>query len=238
MQQLPSSLCAEIGGLLVEEVDMLATCQLPGQRVVMLSGATSLVPSPAMMRTLLKADARAFQSALAQAAGPSETKWAFTQVEGELISGALNAASDWDVLMLGYRRMNKVTGSIVFLQSSGAPTTKMIDIPQRFSDQLDAKRVTFLVKEATDETVPDRNATTTQFETLEHALTALARKNAQAVVVNLGDGPVRNHSDLLRLLEAARCPVIVFGATDRKALLDHSIHIPPHPSKVGPRNGS
>ncbi len=57
------------------------------------------------------------------------------------------------------------------------------------------------------------------------------RTNAQAVLVDLTEGPIRSPDDLARLLEVSRCPLIVFGTSNTNTMLEHSTQIPPPPGK-------
>jgi hypothetical protein len=236
VQQLPEGFCAGLGGILVEEQELLATCQIPDQRIVLLSGTTSSAPSNSQIQTLLKADARAFQKLLARTARPRDNAWAFTRDTGELVSTALRAAASWDILVLGYRQIHKVPGKVIILQTSAPTSDKIQETSRRLSNHSPSGQITFSVKTITDEVTSSLSSKSLQFDTLDDALTALTRQNAQAVLVDLRRGPVRNQHDLLRLLEAARCPVVVFGASRTNPLLEHNTQILPHTAKVGSDN--
>jgi hypothetical protein len=227
VQKLPSSFCAGLGGLLVEEVDIFTACEIPDQRIVLSSGKTALAPNLSQLRTLLNADARAFRRLLAQASRPGATQWAFMQDKGELVRTALQAATGWDVLVLGYRQTSKVLGKVILLQKSGPPSENVQEAFSRLSHRLAGEPIVFSIKENGDEAVSAQTSNTIQFKTLDDALRVLARTNAQAVVVDFARGPIHNQNDLLRLLEAARCPVFVFDASNPSSVLENSMQIPP-----------
>ncbi len=237
IRRLPKALCASIGGVLIEDEDMLSACHIPDRRIVLLSGVTTLAPSLSQVRTLLKADARAFRHSLAQTADQSGKEWVFAQDKGELVSTALRAAAGWDVLVLGYRHLHKVRGRVVLLERSGSTKDETREASRQFSTQLSADHIVFSIREDGDRTtqaIPSNN--TIQFDTFDESLNALARTNAQAVLVDLRQGPVRNQSDLKALVEAARCPVIVFGASTIQGLLEHTTQITPKPDSNGYTN--
>jgi hypothetical protein len=234
VQQFPSGFCAGLGGILVEEVELLATCRIPDQRIILLSGMTSPAPSVPQVRTLIKADARAFQKLLAHTTRPHDTEWEFSQEKGELVSTALRAAASWDVLVLGYRQLHKVPGKVILLQTSGGSSSEMKAASLGLSNHLRVEPVTFSVKANIDGAVNTPSSNALQFETLDGALAALTRQNAQTVLVDLKHGPVRNHYDLLHLLEVARCPVVVFGASNANLLLEHNTQILPSLAKTEP----
>ena len=236
--RLPDGSLAGLGGVLVEESDMLATCQIPRQRVVSASGVTATAPSLAQVRALLKADAKAFQQSLARTADPTGAGWVFAQDSGELVGTALRAAKDWDVLVIGHRKVHRIPGKIVSLESPHTLPDAVSEVSDRLAKRLSADRIVFSVEPAGGEMTAPQSSDRFRFETLDRAIEALARMNAQAVLLDLARGPVRTPADLARLLEAARCPLVVFGASGMNAMLEHSTHIPSAPDRNGRNDGS
>ncbi len=231
--RLPGGFLAGLGGVLVEESDMLATCQIPRQRVVSASGATTMAPSLSQVRALLKADARAFQQSLARTADPTGADWVFAQDKGELVGTALRAATGWDILVIGYRQVHQIPGKIVVLESAHSPQDALAEVSDRLSKHLSADRIVFSVDTEGDKMTAIQPSDTFQFESLDQALKALTRTNAQAVLIDLAHGPIHHLVDLARLLEFARCPLVVFGTSGMNALLQHSTQIPPVPGRNG-----
>jgi hypothetical protein len=229
VQYLQGNFCAGLGGILIEDADMLATCEIPDQRIVLPSGTTAQAPNPSKVRTLFKADARAFRNLLAHTAGSRKTDWAFIQDKGELVTTALRVARDWDVLILGYCQLHNVPGKIVLLQSSGPSSDAMTQASRMLAKYIPNALTTFTVDKNTHVSPTASASNAFQFDTLPEALATLTRTNAQAVLVDLKRSPLSDHNDLLRLLEVARCPVIVFGTSNLPALLEHNTHIPPKP---------
>lgn len=219
-----------LGGILVEEVTTLAICEIPNKFVVSRSGATVRAPDKIQLRNLMAADARAFRESLSRTAMTTGTNSVFTQEAGELISTALRAAVGWDILVIGYRRFNAVPGKIVLLEGSGVATGEMNQAAALLARQFSVGQVVFSVDpEFTDQNAA-HNPMHRHFMTLQQAVTALARTNAQAVLVDLVDGPLRNADDLARLLDVARCPLIIFGASNVHTLSEHSTHVPATPT--------
>jgi hypothetical protein len=238
VEHLPGDFRAGLGGVLVEEVGTLATCQIPHQRVVLVSGTTTLAPSLAQMQTLLRADARAFQESLARTANPTGAHWVFAQDKGELVGASLRAAQGWDVLVIGYRQVHKIPGKIIVLESTGQSSDAMAKTSNRLSHQLSADRIVYSVGAYVDMPTRMPHSDTLQFGSLEDALKAVARTNAQAVLVDLNHGPIHNPDDLARLLEVARCPLFVFGTSGMNTMLEHSTQIPPISDNMGRDGGS
>lgn len=222
VERLAETLNTELGGVLVEE-NTLELCRLPNQRVVQSSGETTHAPNRAQVRTLMQADARAFRQLLAKAAHPSRPFGFFTQERGDLVPTALQTAAGWDLLIIGHRRVHKMRGKIVVLGSQGPDETAMDTMAVRLSDKLRTQKIQFAIQTAR----VSEAAGVIQLKTLGETLGALSRLNAEAVLLDLRTGIVQDQTDLARVVEAARCPVIVFGVAPNQARLTHSIHIPP-----------
>ncbi|WP_373028105.1 hypothetical protein [Sulfitobacter sp.] len=235
IKQLPIGFCAGLGGILVEELDLLATTGIPDRRVILSSGKATTAPTQSQLRMLWKADARAFRELLAHVSGPYGTQSVFMQDKGDLVRTALRAAVGWDVLVLGYRQIHRIPGKVIHLKMSGTVGDQQ-GASDRFSHLLSPEPVVFSINESPDEPLGADPSTPFKFRSLDDALAALARMNAKAVLVDFGRGPIRGQDDLLRLLEAARCPVIVFDASRPPALLEHSTQFPPAPANGGPQN--
>ncbi|WP_298863912.1 hypothetical protein [uncultured Sulfitobacter sp.] len=229
VRHLQGNFSAGLGGVLIEDVDMLNTCQIPDRRIILSSGTTARAPSLSKIRTLLQADARAFRHLLAQTAGPHDTNWAFSREAGELVSTALHAAQGWDVLVLGYRKAHSAPGKIVLLQTSAGSSEKITEAFRRLSKNMPDASITLSVG---PDAPPNRQVSNSHYyETFPEAMAALSRTNARALLVDLDNSPLHDHNDLLRLLEAARCPIIIFHPSRMPALLAHSTQIPPTQQK-------
>lgn len=225
VERMADGFQAGLGGVLVEE-ETLEICRIPNQRIVQSSGATTRAPNLEQVRRLMQADARAFRQSLARAAGPTGADWVFSQDKGELVQASLHAAAGWDVLIIGYRKVNRLPGKIVLLQGASSTLDEMREVSARMSDRLSAARIVYSVGAGSGSGPSVTASDTLHFDTLESSLKALARTNAQAVLVDLRHGPLQTQSDLARVLEASRCPVIVFGTSATNRALEHTIQIP------------
>ena len=233
VDRLAVAFCAGLGGVLVEEVNTLAICQIQNKRIVLANGTTMLAPSQSQVRTLLDADARAFRQSLARTAKATGADWVFAQEAGDLVNTALRTAAGWDILVIGYRHVHAINGKIILLETSSSASVEMGEAAKLLSRQFSVDQVVFSVNHGEVGKDSVRSSGTSHFATLDEAMRALARTNAQAVLVDLSRGPVRNADDLARLLEVARCPLIVFGASGAHAMLENSVHIPPAPNNGG-----
>lgn len=221
VELLPETFRADLGGVLVEEVDILAACQIPDQRIVLIDGTTTLAPSLSQVHTLITADARAFQNSLASMTKSPEASWVFAQDKGALVDTVLKAALGWDILVIGYRQIHNIPGKVVVLKSATIPSDELDETSNQLSKRLAADQIVFIIGEgrASDSTL--------SFATLDDALKKLARMNAQVVLLDLTHGPVYTLDDLAQVLEHARCPLILTGMSGMTALLENNTIIPP-----------
>jgi hypothetical protein len=237
VERLPATLRAALGGVFVEEKHIFATCRLPNQRVVTNSGMTLLAPNPAQIRTMLHAEARAFRQSLKDAGGNDVSGDLFLRQEGELVGTALRVAKGWDILVVGYRPVHAMRGNIILLRGAGPLRDQMRLASQSLAQQHATQCVSFQFDPDTsaDSLLPP--SPNQNFQSLDAVLHTLARTNANAVLVDLRDGPIQSPEDLARILEAARCPLIVFGASHPIGSLEHSIQVPPDPAYKGRMDG-
>ena len=235
VERLPHPLFSGLGGLLIAEPEMFVACQIPRQRVVLPSGTTVLAPAVAQLRLLLQADARAFQDAISRTAESAHASWVFEQDQGDLISTSLRAASGWDVLLMGYRRFHAKTGKVIVLTNAGPINDEMNRMSERLAREFAADRVVFSIAAPTSASDTAQKPASYRFETLDDCMHALARTNGLAVLLDLSRGPVCSQRELTRVLDAARCPVMVFGASTATATLEHSTQIPAAQTSGPPR---
>ena len=222
---------ATLGGLLIEESEALALCHIPNQRVISPSGALAIAPSPTQLRTMIEADAKAFRRSLAQISDPVGARWTFEQSMGDLVQTLLQASQNWDIIIIGHRSIHPVGGKIALLTSSTSEEDALISFSAKLAQRLSAERIIFSVGQ-----IAGKVTNQLALPTLQRALAELAKTNAQAVLVDLANGPICNATELRQLLEVARCPVFVFGANLSQPQLDHSTHTPPAPDTESGRN--
>ena len=220
------------GGLLVEESDALALCQIPNQRIVSASGSLVLAPSLSQVRTLIEADAKAFRRSLAQVAGFTPARWTFEQSIGDLVQKSLQASTGWDIVIFGHRNIHPIGGKIVLLQSSTSVNDDLFAFSNELARRLAAEHVIFSVGQS-----PGNARKPNAFDTIKDALASLGRINAQAVLVDMSHGPIHTSVELRQLLAVSRCPVFVFEATLTDHELEHSTQIPPAPNTESSAGG-
>ena len=196
-EKMSAALTLDFGGLLIEDSDAVGAAGSPRARLVTSTGV--LVPGPTAERAgmIARAEARAFRAALSRLAAARGVGWSFETRTGELVSGLIGEAQGWDLLAIGYRQIRRPSGRIILLGTEGGGGGEADTVVDALAAALGA-RVERLP-------LPDDDA----------ALDRLSRSHAAAVVVDLSDGVGLNEDALRRLIDAARCPVLIVGAGPR-----------------------
>lgn len=193
-EKMSAALTLDLGGLLIEDTDATGS---PRARLVTSTGV--LVPGPTAEQAVMiaRAEARAFRAALSRLAAARGVGWSFETRTGELVSGLIGESQGWDLLAIGYRQIRKPSGRIILIGTEGGGGGEADTVVDALAAAPGA-RVERLPW-------PDDGAT----------LDRLSRSHAAAVVVDLSGGDVPTEDALRRLIDAARCPVLIVGAGPR-----------------------
>lgn len=232
IEQVIRELRPNLGGLLVEETAWETLCDLPKQRVISDSGQMIVAPTRAQVSTLIEADARAFRTSLAKLAALVDAPWTFQRDVGDLVRTSLETGMASDILVFAHRHIHPVAGQVVLLSSSVAAKNVTM-LSQSLARRLRTRHLAMVVG-GTEGAKADQAE---RFETLDDALSRLAKVNTQAVFLDLAHGPVQSPGQLRQLLDAARCPAFVFETRGAARTLAHSTHIPPAPNEKSRTRG-
>ncbi len=196
-----------LGGMLIVDQMALALCRIPNQRIITGTGAMAISPSPSRVTALIEADAKAFRKSLAELADPIGAKWLFEQTMGNLVTDVLRARSAWDVIVFGHRKTYNARGKIVVISRGGTQSDEMSAFADTLAGQKVAERVDLVVGDSSI-----TGAAPPAVGSFGAAIASLSRMSPQAVLIDLSTGLVKDTGNLQDLLDAARCPVFVFGA--------------------------
>lgn len=218
-QNLVESLSAEFGGVLFEETLVADLATRPGQRVVTYGGSVTPAPSAARLRAMIDHDIKAFREALRRFATLHRRAWSFEHRQGDMIAGICAAADGWDILLLGNVPQPVSQARVVLVAPSNGTAEDARGVARKLAQDLKADFVTVAVQEPA---TAHGGALTWADES--GLLKWLSRASASAIVLDATAGPFRSQTQLRRLVDAARCPVLVLGAqgmipetTDAKA---------------------
>ncbi|WP_137700648.1 hypothetical protein [Marimonas lutisalis] len=183
---------ADLGGVFLEEELFAELDEGPYSAFVSVWGTVQA--SPARLRAVLESEGKAFRKALGELTGAAEADLSFRRHRGEHVASLCTLARGWDIVVLGYAAPRPAR--LVIIQI-GAPGPSAGDGPG-LADIL-AKRMGAQIL-----TAPDGDEAT--------LLRWLNRTRAMAVVLDMRHGPIRDQAQLRRLVDAARCPVLITGA--------------------------
>ncbi|MBW4706195.1 hypothetical protein KX928_00180 [Roseobacter sp. YSTF-M11] len=226
-QRMTEGIARSLGGLLVDDDDTRAACAIPNRRIVSASGALLITPSPSQMHTLMNADANAFQQLLKKTADLAAVDWSFERQMGDLIDTATRVATGWDALIFGYRSSHSFAGKVIMFDPLTPDDGQLLGLSHMLASHLRADLIAFGVGPLAVQARGEEHPTKVLFDTVEDAIAALDRTNAQVVLIDLFRGPVRDAEQLKRVLAASRCPVVVLGASSLVATVEHKMHVPP-----------
>lgn len=228
VDRIVATLPAELGGVFVDEDLMADLVRWPGQRIVTSAGSLMVPPSGAEIRTLMESDARAFRNKLAAIARARSLKWSFERRGGDLIRRAFEAATGWDILLLGHREMHRRPGQVVVATVDPPGSERAGNLAGELAQALKTEVLALsipMARHGSEVPGPYRIAV----EDTSALFARLGRINAAAVVIDLAASPVQTEDQLRQLLEAARCPVVVLGAEQFRPSIEHSTIIPQAP---------
>ncbi|WP_397543984.1 hypothetical protein [Roseovarius salis] len=194
---------AELHGLLVRDEGILTAAGRPRARVVTYSGDQASAISRTEMLRAYEADARRFEERLTGLARTARVAARFNALEGRLSEVVLQSSGQGDVVILGFRRAMRDSGSVVLVLGKGHQ-------PPAFAAPLAAglgKRLVVLC--ASDEDRPaalHSEFETRRFHDREELLRQLETLSPAAVIIAADPGTLPATG---RVLDAARCPVVV-----------------------------
>ena len=204
---------AELGGLLLEDAEFEQIVATPHQRIITAEGTFLAAPTQAQIRRAVAGDARAFRASLERVASGLAINWSFAQRSGALFPLLREAASDWDLLVIGHRGIHRRAGRVVVIQPLSADTPEVRGLIEGLAGALRAEILQVVAAPEHDRGGGGMADPATE----DQMLARIGRLNAAVVVVDATAGPLRTEDQLRHLLDAARCPVLVFGAAGIQA---------------------
>ena len=193
---------AQLSGLLSSH-EFAEYAVTAGQQIVSATGSFVDIPSPRHAHGIAAGEARAFRRALAEVADKDTRDWTFRSLSGELISEVCGLAAPEDVVLLGRRPICRSEGRVLLIGS---------DTSRRQSARALAERMALALMTAVREIEVRRGG--------NDVLRTVDRSHAALVVADFREGPLKKESELRALFEAARCPVVILGASEIRSSND------------------
>ena len=202
----------EIHGCLVTDEAILASVAHPRARAVAYSGHSLTKVTSKTMHAAFRSDARLFKDRLLRAARQASLDSKFSEASGRLTGVLQDKAKAGDLIVFGFRRAIRDGDRVVLVAGDTPPDTDLLNLGVQLSATLGKRLTLFTVPEFTAEITSRLSelAVTTYdllpFTGNEELLVELDRMSPSAVVLGLG---ASDHPSVMRLVDAARCPVIV-----------------------------
>jgi hypothetical protein len=170
------------------------------QRLVAVSGQLQTIPSPADWKRSDGRDAQALRQRIAALAAERAAAWRSEVATGDLVACACGAVAGEDILLLCQRPLLRLRGQVLVLGAAGTPDTEPL------------RTLAHALAQASGTTVSEIDAGSAAAG-LAGALDQVDRSPASAILLDLSRSPGMSEDDLRRLVAAARCPVVVIGAS-------------------------
>lgn len=177
------------------------------QKIVTSSGRQLSLPTPEVARKYALRESREFRQLLTTVAEQRSVTCEIIETATDIVGGVCATATSGDVAILAQRSDTRRAGPVLLIQGGGASEDSG---PRVFAGALASQL------SAPFNSLPEWTA-----QSALDILGRIDRSNARAIIVD-STGEIWNRRDLRWLLNAARCPVVVFGSlrADPDALSD------------------
>lgn len=201
----------ELHGLLVSDEAILTAVEGPQSLTISYSGTRVAIDNAEAMRQAFRADAEHFQRRLLQLARGASLGHAFSQASGRMPRAAADIAGHGDLIVYGFRRSRGSEDGVVLI-ARDEPQSRLIELAGRLASALGQPLVVFAAKDQANRIagmLDDIGIESAQVQALASGQSVLAELELirpAAVLIGPG-GP--EAASIERLIDAARCPVIV-----------------------------
>ncbi|RKT28247.1 hypothetical protein BXY70_3607 [Roseovarius halotolerans] len=190
---------ADLHGVLVADEAIMAAASTPRARCIGFGGAQVIEVTAARMEAAFRADARRFEQQLQRAAQAASLATAFRQMQGRLATALDQGAGTGDVLIYGFSRDPGSTDCVALVVGAAPPAPRFAALAAQLSQKTGKPLLIFAPPGIGG---PD----VITCDSPEALLARLERHRPAAVI---GAAPRADLPLVARLLDAARCPLIL-----------------------------
>ncbi|HKL55246.1 hypothetical protein [Marivita sp.] len=190
---------ADLHGVLVADEAIMAAASTPRARSIGFTGAQVVEVTSARMQAAFRADARRFERQLQHAAQAASLAAAFRQMQGRLVTALDQGAGAGDVLIYGFSRDPGSTDCVALIAGASPPAPGLAALAARLAQEAGKPLLTFAPPGPGG---PD-------IVTCDGPEALLARLERHRPAAVIGAAPRAELPPLARLLDAARCPLIL-----------------------------
>lgn len=209
----------ELQAILIEEDAVYGLSALPSARVTPVGGLTRPV-TPEAMIAAFKRDATAYEKAIREGAAKRAIRWSFEKRRGEFPVVLSHDLSTGDLIIFGYQVLRRGPGELMVVDYANDMDVSLVELASEVAQEMqrplhvvllrNSPEAAILVSEhsrsrmqrlATNLTIMDKQ------ENIETLLDTIRRGRVATVVIS---ATLARDIGIERLLDAARCPVIVY----------------------------
>lgn len=204
----PSDLIGLMAGDISQALDEI----LPAGGLVTPSGRLVATPGREQMAKLIESEQRAFRRSLAALAGALSAGWAFETRPGTLEQALAAWHEDWDVLLLGHRKLHRRRGPVALVCGAVFKDDEAAQLALSLAAAMETNVLALEVDrpgKGIGEGALAAQTTRVSFANSAALLAYLDRANVSAVVLDWSSGPFSTIGMLREVQEAARCPLVV-----------------------------
>ena len=203
----------ELVGLLVEEQAVHFHASMPFARTVATPGTTREEITAKKMQDAFARDAREFEARLRMLGEQENLSWSFRTMHGKLrIKGESEATAE-DFLILGGHLSRSHKSAILVVFGPHADPA-LVDLSTQIASDTDHPIIALVAADETTGAIQEPNfppalhTKTLAYGDNDALFRLVGRTGAAALIIS---AECRQRCDLERLIEAARCPVIIAG---------------------------
>lgn len=218
---LAESIQAEIQAILIEEDAVHYLSALPRTRVTPVGGTTQPVTPEAMIEAFRR-DAAAYEKAVRERAAKRALRWSFEMRRGEfpvVLSGDLSAG---DLIVFGYQALRNESGEILVVDYANDMDVSLVELAANVARERQLPLHVVLVRKSPDAAILVSEHSRSRMQRLATNLTIMDQHdNLGALMQMIRRGRVATvmisatlagDIGINQLLDAARCPVIIYGS--------------------------
>ena len=216
---LAESIKGELQAVLIEEEAVFSLSARPAARVTLSGGMSRPVTAQAMMDAFQR-DAAAFEKAVRETAAKRAVDWSFETRRGEFPVALNHNLTTGDLIVFGYQVPGRLPGEFLVVDYTNDLDVSLIELAANVAHEMKRPLHVVLLRKSPDHAIKVSDHARSRMEQLAVNLTILDQDNSQSALLDavrharvatvMVSAELVRDVGLARLLENARCPVIVF----------------------------
>jgi hypothetical protein len=218
---LAESTQRDIQAVLIEEETVYALSALPSARVTLIGGQSQPV-TPAAMIEAFRRDAVAYEKAVRESAAKRALHWSFEKRRGEFPRVLNEVLSTGDLIVFGYQALRRARGEILVVDYANDMDVSLVELASSVSREMHLPLHVVLLRNAPDAAILVSDHARSRMQRLSQNLTIMDREDNIAALLDsirrsrvatvMISAGLAADVGLDALLDAARCPVIIYSS--------------------------